>query len=204
MRLREICRLARPTWTAFEALTCEGRRLFAWASDLLFPQLGAFADVVPAYLIQYLSGNGLSGYSTYFFEQAGLSATDSFDLTMAQYAIGLVGTVLSWFLMARSGRRTLYLIGMVLSSILLMTIGFLGLAPLNNKAIDWAKGGLLLAFFCVHSCFIGPVSSLSIASGISANVAQRFFMLSSARSPQQGSARSPSSSQPAHGACLAW
>ena len=76
---------------------------------------------------------------------------------MAQYAIGFVGTVLSWFLMARFGRRTLYLTGMVLSSILLMIIGFLGLASDHNDSANWAKGALLLVFFCVHSLFIGPV-----------------------------------------------
>lgn len=116
--------------------------------------------VIMCYLIQYSSGNGLSGFSTYFFEQAGLSPTNSFDLTMVQYAIGFFGTVFSWFLMARFGRRPLYLTGMVLSSILLMVIGFLGLASGKNDSTNWAKGALLIVFFCVHSCFIGPVSAI--------------------------------------------
>ncbi|EMC92795.1 hypothetical protein BAUCODRAFT_37712 [Baudoinia panamericana UAMH 10762] len=113
--------------------------------------------VIMAYIIQYLHGNGLAGYSTYFFEQAGLSATNAFDLTMGQYAIGFCGTVCSWFLMARFGRRTLYLTGMVLSIILLFTIGFLALAPPKDKGANWATGALLLVFFSIHSTFIGPV-----------------------------------------------
>ncbi|KAF2168684.1 hypothetical protein M409DRAFT_65549 [Zasmidium cellare ATCC 36951] len=133
--------------------------------------------VCMAYLIQYLSGNGLSGYSTYFFEQAGLSTTDSFDLTMAQYAIGFVGTVLSWFLMARFGRRTLYLTGMVLSSILLMIIGFLGLASDHNDSANWAKGALLLVFFCVHSLFIGPLLYAIIGEIPSTRLRQKSIVL---------------------------
>lgn len=113
--------------------------------------------VVMAYLIQCLHGNGLAGYSTYFFEQAGLSTAHSFDLTMGQYAIGFFGTVLSWTLMARFGRRTMYLTGMVLSCTLLFTIGFLALAPPKDKGAIWGTGALLLIFFSIHSTFIGPV-----------------------------------------------
>jgi MFS transporter, SP family, general alpha glucoside:H+ symporter len=110
-----------------------------------------------AYLIQYLHGNGLAGYSTYFFEQAGLSPTKAFDLTMGQYAIGFVGTVCSWSLMARFGRRTMYLTGMVLSCLLLFIIGFISLAPPKDDEANWATGALLLVFFSIHSTFIGPV-----------------------------------------------
>ncbi|KAK4554274.1 hypothetical protein LTR86_008482 [Recurvomyces mirabilis] len=113
--------------------------------------------VVMAYLIQYLHGNGLAGYSTYFFEQAGLSPTNAFDLTMGQYAIGFFGTICSWVLMARFGRRTLYLTGTVLSCIILFTIGFISLAPRANESANWATGALLLIFFSIHSTFIGPV-----------------------------------------------
>jgi MFS transporter, SP family, general alpha glucoside:H+ symporter len=113
--------------------------------------------VVMAYLIQYLHGNGLAGYSTYFFEQAGLSPTKAFDLTMGQYAIGFVGTLCSWTLMSRFGRRTLYLTGMVLSCMLLFVIGFVSLAPQQDTQADWATGALLLIFFSIHSTFIGPV-----------------------------------------------
>ena len=37
---------------------------------------------------------------TYFFEQAGLPSTSSFDLSMGQYAINTGGVVIAWLLMA--------------------------------------------------------------------------------------------------------
>jgi MFS transporter, SP family, general alpha glucoside:H+ symporter len=132
---------------------------------------------VMAYLIQYLSGNGLSGYSTYFFEQAGLTSTDSFDLTMAQYAIGFVGTICSWWLMSRLGRRTLYIAGLASSTILLYTIGFVALAPKKDKNADWGTGALLLVYFCVHSTTIGPVLYAIIGEIPSTRLRQKTIVL---------------------------
>jgi MFS transporter, SP family, general alpha glucoside:H+ symporter len=62
--------------------------------------------------IQNLSGSAFMGFSTYFFQQAGLATTASFDLAMAQYSLGAIGTIGSWFLMMWCGRRTLYLVGL--------------------------------------------------------------------------------------------
>ena len=58
--------------------------------------------------VQNLCGAGLMSYSTYFYEQAGLSTIGAFDLSLAQYAIGMIGTMFSWVLMSYFGRRTLY------------------------------------------------------------------------------------------------
>lgn len=76
---------------------------------------------------------------------------------MGQYAIGLVGTLSSWILMAHFGRRTLYLAGLISSSTILFIIGFLSLASASDKSASWATGALLLVYFCIHSCTIGPV-----------------------------------------------
>jgi len=78
-------------------------------------------------------------------------------MTMAQYGIGFLGTLFSWVLLTHFGRRTLYLSGLTCSTIILFIIGFLSLAPASNTAASWATGSLLLVYFCVHSCTIGPV-----------------------------------------------
>lgn len=36
------------------------------------------------------------GYSTFFLEQAGLPVTQAFNLSIAQYALGICGTIVSW------------------------------------------------------------------------------------------------------------
>jgi SP family general alpha glucoside:H+ symporter-like MFS transporter len=57
--------------------------------------------------IQNLSGNSFSNYSTYFLEQAGLSASNSYSFAMGQYGINMVGVFGAWLLMSFGiGRRT--------------------------------------------------------------------------------------------------
>jgi len=67
--------------------------------------------VCMVWLVQSLCGASFMGYSTYFYEQAGLNTSYAFDLSWCQYALGAIGTILSWFLMPRFGRRTLYVWG---------------------------------------------------------------------------------------------
>jgi len=68
------------------------------------------------WLIQAAAGGTFIGYSTYFFESAGLDSSAAFGLTLGQYALGAVGTILSWTLMGYFGRRTLQLSGLVIVS----------------------------------------------------------------------------------------
>lgn len=49
------------------------------------------------YCIQILSGNPLRGNSTYFFQQAGLSTTESFNLAIGGEALAVVGGFVSVF-----------------------------------------------------------------------------------------------------------
>ncbi|KAJ8102402.1 general substrate transporter [Lipomyces tetrasporus] len=108
--------------------------------------------------IQVLCGTGLMTYSTYFYKQAGLPTTQSFNMTLAQYGLGIIGTLGSWFLLTRFGRRTMYLGGLVILDILLLAIGFISIAPASNPRASWAIGSLLLVFIFVYDTTIGPVT----------------------------------------------
>jgi len=94
------------------------------------------------------------GYSTYFLEQAGVPTTKSFDFTMGQYALGMAGTMSSWFLMTRFGRRFLYIAGLIGLFILLMVIGFISLAHTN---VGVPTGAVLLVYTFVYDVTVGPV-----------------------------------------------
>jgi SP family general alpha glucoside:H+ symporter-like MFS transporter len=107
--------------------------------------------------IQNLSGSAFMGFSTYFFQQAGLATTASFDLAMAQYSLGAIGTIGSWFLMMWCGRRTLYLAGLTTQFTILMVIGFLALAPASNSGASWAIGSMMLVYTFVYDLSVGPV-----------------------------------------------
>lgn len=51
--------------------------------------------VIGIYCVQTLNGNPLRGYSTYFFQQAGLPTTQAFNLGVIGYCVALVGGVVS-------------------------------------------------------------------------------------------------------------
>jgi SP family general alpha glucoside:H+ symporter-like MFS transporter len=102
--------------------------------------------------IQNLCGNALGG--SYFFEQAGLPDSDSFTLTLVNYAIGLIGTAISWYAMKFCGRRTLYLIGTSVMCLIMFIVGFLSFN--HSKGSSWAIGGVLLFFTFVYDFTVGP------------------------------------------------
>lgn len=111
------------------------------------------------------------GYSTYFYIQAGLPTVNAFDMSMAQvirepspnslhsnnlqYGLGAIGTVGSWFLMSYVGRRTIYVYGLAILTILLLLIGLASLS--NSTATPWAVGSLLLAYTFMYDITVGPV-----------------------------------------------
>lgn len=128
------------------------------------------------WMIQILCGSGLMGYSSYFYEQAGLSPTNSFDLTMAQFGIGIVGVLTAWFLMPWFGRRTLYLVGLAIQFILLLVIGFISLAP-NTSASSWAIGSMLLIYTFTYDVTVGPVCYSLVAELSSTRLRQKTVVL---------------------------
>lgn len=78
--------------------------------------------VCVTWLVQTAAGSTFFGYSTYFYQAAGLTSGDAFSLSLGQYAIGGAGTILSWALMFQFGRRTLHLSGLLIVSPNLISI----------------------------------------------------------------------------------
>jgi SP family general alpha glucoside:H+ symporter-like MFS transporter len=116
--------------------------------------------------VQNICGTTLMNNSTYFFQQAGMDTSNAFDLTMAQYGIGFAGVFLAWLLMLHIGRRTLYLCGLFILSLLLLGIGVTGIIGPSNSAAYWASGALLLVFSFCYQVTVGTVC-YSIVSEIS-------------------------------------
>ena len=129
------------------------------------------------WMTQTLCGSGLGGYSTQFYEQAGLNDAYSFDFQMGQYALGAIGTIFSWFLMAQFGRRTLYLWGLVILLSTLLIIGFVGIAPKSNTSAPWVIGSFLLIFTFVYDATIGPVCYCLVAEISSTRLRSKTIVL---------------------------
>ncbi|KAK7421443.1 hypothetical protein QQX98_002141 [Neonectria punicea] len=112
--------------------------------------------VVGIWLVQTLGGQNLMGYFSYFLKQAGMDPSNSFSLSMAQYALGMVGTFGSWFLMAKVGRRTIHFSGVCCQFLLLIIVGSLSFS--NDNGSVWAIGAVLIVFTFVYDFTVGPVT----------------------------------------------
>ncbi|KAF3342886.1 hypothetical protein VD0002_g8191 [Verticillium dahliae] len=116
-----------------------------------------------SYTAQNLCGSAMMGYSIQFYERAGLSAENSFTFNLIQYAVGAIGVVLSWVLMTRFGRRTMYLGGMGSLLVVLVIIGGLGFAPASMSGPSWAIGSLLIFYTFMYDMTVGPLCYTLVA-----------------------------------------
>ncbi|KAI1655495.1 sugar transporter [Daldinia decipiens] len=113
--------------------------------------------VCMCWAIQNLSGNSFSNYSTYFLQQAGLDNDKAYSFAMGQYAINCVGVFGAWTLITFGvGRRTLYLYGLAGLFIMLLILGFLGLAPDRGSA-SLATGSIMLVWALCYQLTVGTV-----------------------------------------------
>lgn len=110
-----------------------------------------------AWSIQILSGLSLPFYAVVFFQAAGLSTEESFNLNVGMTALGFVGTCCSFFLIPRYGRRTLYFGGLCVLTGLMLLVGFVGIAPRRNSVVN-AEAALLIVWFFVYFLTVGPVA----------------------------------------------
>jgi SP family general alpha glucoside:H+ symporter-like MFS transporter len=129
------------------------------------------------WIIQAWCGASFMGFSTYFYEQAGLDTSNAFTMSMVQYALGAFGVFAAWGLMGKFGRRTLYLVGLVIMCCLLLIIGFCGLASKDNKSAQWAIGSMLLIFTFVYDATVGPVCYSLVAEMASTRLRQKTVVL---------------------------
>lgn len=96
------------------------------------------------------------GYSTYFFELAGLEQSHSFNMGVGVTACGVLGNFLSWFILNSFGRRRTFIIGMAVLTILLFLIGILDVVPSN--AANWVQASCTVIYAFVYFLTIGAIS----------------------------------------------
>jgi len=105
----------------------------------------------------------LIGFAVQVYQRAGLSDDNAFTLNIVQYAMGAIGTILSWFLMQWAGRRTIYLWGLGSMFVILVIIGGLGFIDSSNTGASWGVGSLLLVYTFVYDLTVGPVCYCLVA-----------------------------------------
>lgn len=114
------------------------------------------------WIAQQVCGTSLMGWASTFYEQAGFSVDDAFNLSLGIYGLAIVGAVISWSALSRFGRRTLYLCGLSALLTILLVSGIVGSLPTSHGQL-WALGSLLLLLTFVYDMTIGPVCYVLVA-----------------------------------------
>jgi hypothetical protein len=100
------------------------------------------------------------GYSTYFFELAGLDTSKSFDLGVGVTACGLAGNLISWVVVNGYGRRKVFVQGMFTLTSILMLIGIMDVVP--SDVAKWVQAACTVIHAFVYFLTIGASKFLLI------------------------------------------
>lgn len=74
------------------------------------------------WIAQTLSGTVVGGLSSYFYVRAGISTSSAYSLSLGQSGRGAVGTIASWFILNKVGRKQLMCGGMVVMFVILLCV----------------------------------------------------------------------------------
>ncbi|GFG20292.1 maltose permease MAL31 [Aspergillus udagawae] len=114
------------------------------------------------WVTQQVCGSSLMGWAAYYYKQAGFDTSQAFSLTVGAFGLAIAGGIISWFLLPRMGRRTLYLSGLLVILITLLTAGFVSVASTARWHL-WTLGSLLVFLTFVYDMTIGPICYVLVA-----------------------------------------
>ncbi len=108
--------------------------------------------------IQALCGNILFiNYAVYFFEIAGLNASNAFSMNIGLTCMGFVGTLASYVIISYAGRRTIYIWGTAAIGAMCFIIGILGAVPHTNSGPVWGMCSLMVITNLLYDLSVGPL-----------------------------------------------
>ncbi|KAF4995634.1 hypothetical protein FGRMN_5026 [Fusarium graminum] len=128
------------------------------------------------FVAQNTTGVGIGGTPTYFFVQAGVDPKNSFKFATGALGLASVGVILSWALIYRIGRRTLYVWACGLCAILMLLIGVLATVP-QTQSVKFGQAGVVLIWEIVFYATIGPICYAIIGEIPAVNVRSKSICL---------------------------
>ena len=109
------------------------------------------------FISKVFQGINLTNPGTYFWEQAGLSAHNSYKVSVAETSIGLLATFVGSVLIARFGRRTLFLTGIATLTIVNLLIGILASVHPTSGSL-WGQVAFTIIWVAVYDITCGPAA----------------------------------------------
>ena len=111
------------------------------------------------------------GYSTYFFQLAGLVDSDSFNMGVGVTACGVAGNIVSWFVVNNVGRRKIFTWGMATLTGLLLLIGILDVVP--TQGARWAMAAITVIWAFVYFMTIGAMAFVILGEASASSMRAR-------------------------------
>lgn len=115
---------------------------------------------------QTLCGAMFAYSPSYFFSQIGINANITYKLNLMATIFSVLGTLGSWILLNKFGRRTIYLWGLSILSVCLLFIGCLQTYSNTTPSVKWYQCILTMVWVTCYSFSIGPLT-FTIVSEIS-------------------------------------
>lgn len=112
--------------------------------------------VCMVFVAQNTTGVAIGGTPTYFFLQAGVDSSNAFKFATGALGLASVGVIISWGLIYRMGRRTMYVWAAGFCTLLMLLIGILATVP-QTHAVSFGQAGLVLVWEVVFYASLGPV-----------------------------------------------
>ncbi|CEO60091.1 hypothetical protein PMG11_04734 [Penicillium brasilianum] len=108
-----------------------------------------------ANMLQSFVGIAMIQNATYFLELGGMSAQNALNVTTASLCLLVPAVFISWYLMARVGRRTILLWGTSAITVLWLAIGIAGC--FDNMTAFWFVGCAIVVTNFVYGLSVGSV-----------------------------------------------
>jgi SP family general alpha glucoside:H+ symporter-like MFS transporter len=106
---------------------------------------------------QVWCGSPLGGAPVYFFVNAGLSPANAFKFNVGGLGLASIGTIISWALLGRFGRRTLYVYGLGLLAATLLTTGAVAAGAGTGSTSSYIQAAFVVLWLLCYYLTVGPV-----------------------------------------------
>ena len=126
------------------------------------------------------------GFSSYFFQLAGLDTSKSFDLGVGVTACGVAGNFASWFVINNVGRRKIFVSGMAALTAMLMFIGIMDVVPTSGA--KWVQAATTVIWAFVYFFTIGAMAFAILGEASSSALRAPTMALATATQAVMGTA----------------
>lgn len=126
--------------------------------------------VCGVYAAQNLTGNLIANQAVYFFKQAGMPVDTAFALGLITSALQTIAVMLSWILTTYLGRRTIYVWGSAINTIMLVALGIAASCGESRSAsLAQASLGLIVSVLFT----LGPAPASWVIIGETSSIRLR-------------------------------